>query len=56
MSTRSERRAEERKRVKDADHGFEFSIPDIKAFLDGVRASKIYDRDLANPQRVAHAA
>ncbi len=39
-----------------ADHGFEFSTTEIEEFLDGVRASKIYNRDLANHQQAAKAA
>ncbi len=47
---------QDRKPFNAVDHGFEFSIVEIEEFLDGVRASKIYNRDVTNPQRAAHAA
>ncbi len=47
---------QDRKPFNAADHGFEFSISDIEAFLDGVRASKIYNRDVTNLHQAAKAA
>ncbi len=47
---------QDRKPFNAADHGFEFSIVEIEEFLDGVRASKIYNRDLVNHQQAAKAA
>ena len=47
---------QDRKPFNAADHGFEFSIPEIEEFVDGVRASKIYNRDVTNHQRAAKAA
>ncbi len=47
---------QDRKPFNAADHGFEFSISDIEEFLDGVRASKIYNRDVTNHHQAAKAA
>ncbi len=47
---------QDRKPFNAADHGFEFSTVEIEEFLDGVRASKIYNRHVTDHQQAAKAA